>query len=105
MKLTNSNKTNEIIIFIYSIMATKRHNKYSKKRSKFMIKRTFVKGYNVAKSATKKYAPKVEAGIKTVGSKVKVVAKKTVPVIEKVTDKLLGFFNKTRRNLKMKSKA
>ncbi len=86
-------------------MATKRHNKYSKKRSKFMIKRTFAKGYNVAKSTTKKYAPKVKAGLITVGSKVKFVAKKTVPVIEKVSDKLLSLFNKTRRNLKMKSKA
>ena len=85
-------------------MATKRHNKSSKKRSG-SIKRTLSKGYNVAKSATKKYAPKVKAGLKTVGSTVKVVAKKTVPVIEKVSNKLLGFFNKTRRNLKMKSKA
>ena len=86
-------------------MASKRHNKSSKKRSKFMIKRTFVKGYNVAKSTTKKIAPKVKAGLITVGSTVKVVAKKTVPVIEKVSDKLLSLFNKTRRNLKMKSKA
>jgi hypothetical protein len=86
-------------------MASKSHNRSSKKSSKFMIKKSLSKGYNVAKSATKKYAPKVKAGLKTVGSTVKVVAKKTVPVIEKVTNKLLGFFNKTRRNLKMKSKA
>ena len=86
-------------------MASKRHNRSSKKRSESMIKKSLSKGYNVAKSATKKYAPKVKAGLKTVGSTVKVVAKKTVPVIEKVSNKLLGFFNKTRRNLKMKSKA
>lgn len=86
-------------------MASKRHNRSSKKRSKFMIKRTFSKGYNVAKSTTKKIAPKVKAGLITVGSTVKVVAKKTVPVIESVSNKLLGLFNKTRRNLKMKSKA
>jgi hypothetical protein len=85
-------------------MASKRHNRSSKKRSG-SIKRTFSKGYNVAKSTTKKIAPKVKAGLITVGSKVKFVAKETVPVIEKVSNKLLGFFNKTRRNLKMKSKA
>jgi hypothetical protein len=70
-----------------------------------MFKKSLSKGYNVAKSTTKKYVPKVKAGLETVGSKVKVVAKKTVPVIENVSDKLLGFFNKTRRNLNMKSKA
>ena len=86
-------------------MASKRHNRSSKKRSRFMIKKSLSKGYNVAKSATKKIAPKVKAGLITVGSTVKVVAKKTVPVIESVSNKLLGFFNKTRRNLKMKSKA
>ena len=86
-------------------MASKRHNRSSKKRSKFMIKKSLSKGYNVAKSTTKKIAPKVKAGLKTVGSTVKFVAKKTVPVIEKVSDKLLSLFNKTRRNLKMKSKA
>ena len=86
-------------------MASKRYNRSSKKRSKFMIKRTFSKGYNVAKSTTRKIVPKVKAGLITVGSTVKVVAKKTVPVIEKVSNKLLGLFNKTRRNLKMKSKA
>ena len=86
-------------------MASKRHNRSSKKRSRFMIKKSLSKGYNVAKTTTKKIVPKVKAGLKTVGSTVKVVAKKTVPVIEKVSNKLLGFFNKTRRNLKMKSKA
>ncbi len=35
-------------------MASKRHNRSSKKRSKFMIKKSLSKGYNVAKSATKK---------------------------------------------------
>ena len=86
-------------------MASKRYNRSSKKRSRFMIKKSLSKGYNVAKTTTKKIVPKVKAGLKTVGSTVKVVAKKTVPVIEKVSNKLLGFFNKTRRNLKMKSKA
>ena len=86
-------------------MASKRHNRSSKKRSKFMIKRTFSKGYNVAKSTTKRYAPKVKAGLMKVGSEVKGVAKNTVPVIEKVSDKLLGFFNKTRKNLNMKAQA
>ena len=80
-------------------MASKRHRS-SKKRSSSLSK-----GYRVAKSTTKRYAPKVKAGLKTVGSKVKFVAKETVPVIEKVSDKLLGFFNKTKRNLNMKSKA
>ena len=86
-------------------MASKRHNRSSKKRSRFMINKSLSKGYNGAKTTTKKIVPKVKAGLKTVGSTVKVVAKKTVPVIEKVSNKLLGFFNKTRRNLKMKSKA
>ena len=85
-------------------MASKRHNRSSKKRSG-AFKRTFSKGYNVAKSTTRKIAPKVKAGLKTVGSKVKFVAKNTVPVIEKVSDKLLGFFNKTRKNLNMKAQA
>ena len=84
-------------------MAYKRHNKSSKRRSGLMIRKSLSKGYNVARSTTKKYAPKVKAGLETVGSKVKVVAKNTVPIIEKVSDRLLGFFNKTRKNLKMKS--
>lgn len=83
----------------------KRQNKSYKKRSGSMIKKSFSKGYNVAKSTTKKIAPKVKAGLETVGSTVKVVAKKTVPVIEQVSNKLLGFFNKTKRNLNMKAKA
>ena len=83
----------------------KRHNKSSKKRSNsgLMIKKTLSKGYNVAKTTTKKYAPKVKAGLETVGSKVKVVAKKSVPLIEKASNKLLGLLNKTRRNLNMKA--
>ena len=87
-------------------MASKRRQvRFSKKNAGTMIKKSLSKGYNVAKTTTKKYAPKVKAGLITVGSKVKFVAKETVPVIEKVSNKLLGFFNKTRRNLKMKSKA
>ena len=83
----------------------KRHNKSYKKRSnsRLMIQKSLSKGYNVAKTTTKKYAPKVKAGLETVGSKVKVVAKKTIPIIENVSDKLLGFFNKTKKNLKMKA--
>ena len=83
----------------------KRHNKSSKKRSNsaLMIKKTLSKGYNVAKTTTKKYAPKVKAGLETVGSKVKVVAKKSVPLLENVSNKLLGLLNKTRKNLKMKA--
>ena len=80
-------------------MASKRHRS-SKKRSRFISK-----GYRVAKSTTKRYAPKVKAGLMKVGSEVKGVAKNTVPVIEKVSDKLLGFFNKTRKNLNMKAQA
>lgn len=87
-------------------MASKRHNRSSKKLSRSgYLKRSLSKGYNVAKSTTKKYAPKVKAGLTKVGSEVKVVAKKTVPVIETVSDKLLGFFNKTRKNLNMKAKS
>jgi len=66
-----------------------------------MIKKSLSKGYNVAKTTTKKYAPKVKAGLVTVGSKVKVVAKKSVPLVKSATDKLLGFFNKTKKNLKL----
>jgi len=83
----------------------KRHNKSSKKRSGSMIRKSLSKGYNVAKTTTKKFVPKVKVGLETVGYKVKGVAKKTVPLIEKVSDKLLGLLNKTRRNLKMKAKA
>ena len=86
-------------------MASKRHNRSSKKRSGSLIRKSLSKGYNVAKTTTKRYAPKVKAGLTKVGSEVKVVAKKTVPVIEKVSDKLLGFFNKTRKNLNMKAKS
>lgn len=86
----------------------KRHNKSSinkssKKNKELMIKKSLSKGYNVAKTTTKKYAPKVKAGLETVGSKVKVVAKKSVPIIKNVTDKLLGLVNKTRKNLKLKA--
>jgi hypothetical protein len=65
-----------------------------------MIKKSLSKGYNVAKTTTKKYAPKVKAGLENVGSKVKVVAKKSVPVVKGVADKLLGLLNKTRKKLK-----
>jgi hypothetical protein len=34
---------------------------------------------------------------------VKVVAKKSVPLIKQVTNKLLELVNKTRKNLKMKA--
>jgi len=84
-------------------MAYKRYNKSSKRRSGSMIRKSLSKGYNVARSTTKKYAPRVKAGLETVGSKVKFVAKETVPVIEKVSDRLLGFLNKTRKNLNMKA--
>ena len=80
----------------------KRHNKSSKK-NKELIKKSLSKGYNVAKTTTKKYAPKVKAGLETVGSEVKVVAKKSVPLIKQVTNKLLELVNKTRKNLKMKA--
>jgi hypothetical protein len=81
----------------------KRHNKSSKNNKELMIKKSLSKGYNVAKTTTKKYAPKVKAGLETVGSEVKVVAKKSVPLIKQVTNKLLGLVNKTRKNLKMKA--
>jgi hypothetical protein len=81
----------------------KRLNKSSKRKTGIMIKKSLSKGYNVAKTTTKKYAPKVKAGLETVGSKVKVVAKKSVPLIKKATDKLLGLVNKTRKNLKLKA--
>ena len=79
----------------------KRHNKFSKKNAGTMIKKSLSKGYDVAKSTTKKYAPKVKAGLENVGSKVKVVAKKSVPVVKGVADKILGLFNKTRKKLKL----
>ena len=78
-------------------------NKSSKKNKELMIEKSLSKGYNVAKTTTKKYAPKVKAGLETVGSEVKVVAKKSVPLIKQVTNKLLGLVNKTRKNLKMKA--
>jgi len=83
-------------------MASKRRQvRFSKKNAGSMIKKSLSKGYNVAKTTTKKYAPKVKAGLVTVGSKVKVVAKKSVPLVKSATDKLLGFFNKTKKNLKL----
>jgi hypothetical protein len=83
-------------------MASKRrHVRFSKKNAGTMIKKSLSKGYTVAKSTTKKYAPKVKAGLVTVGSKVKVVAKKSVPVVKSVADKLLGLLNKTKKNLKL----
>lgn len=83
-------------------MASKRrHVRFSKKNAGSMIKKSLSKGYNVAKTTTKKYAPKVKAGLVTVGTKVKVVAKKSVPLVKSATDKLLGFFNKTKKNLKL----
>jgi hypothetical protein len=81
----------------------KKHNKSSIKNKELMIKKSLSKGYNVAKTTTKKYAPKVKASLENVGSKVKVVAKKSVPLINQVTNKLLGLVNKTRKNLKMKA--
>jgi len=83
-------------------MASKRrHVRFSKKNAGTMIKKSLSKGYNVAKTTTKKYAPKIKAGLVTVGSKVKVVAKKSVPVVKSVADKLLGLLNKTKKNLKL----
>ena len=81
----------------------KRHNKSYKKRSnsRLMIQKSLSKGYNVAKTTTKKYAPKVKAGLENVGSKVTVVAKKSVPFIQKSADKILSLFNKTKKNLKL----
>lgn len=79
----------------------KRQVRFSKKNAGTMIKKSLSKGYNVAKTTTKKYAPKVKAGLVTVGSKVKVVAKKSVPLVKSATDKLLSFFNKTKKNLKL----
>ena len=78
-------------------------NKSSKKNKGLMIKKSLSKGYNVAKTTTKKYAPKVKAGLETIGSEVTVVAKKSVPLIKTAADKLLGLVNKTRKNLKMKA--
>ena len=54
-------------------MASKRHNKSSKRQNKSskrrnMVKQSLSKGYNVAKTTTKKYAPKVKAGLENVGS-------------------------------------
>ena len=62
---------------------------------------TFVNGYNVAKTTTKKYAPKVKAELENVGSKVTVVAKKSIPFIQQSANKILGLFNKTKKNLKL----
>jgi hypothetical protein len=87
-------------------MAIKRHNKSSKRQNKSSkgrngIKRSLSKGYNVAKTTTKKYAPKVKAELENVGSKVTVVAKKSVPFIQQSANKILGLFNKTKKNLKL----
>lgn len=56
---------------------------------------------NVAKTASKKYMPKVKTGLENVGAKVVNTTQQSVPYLQSMTRKFFGLFSgKTRRQRK-----
>ena len=82
-------------------MARHRHSRIhsSKKRtSKNIINKTFNQSVDVAKSASKKYMPKVKSGLENVGSNVVDTTQQSVPYLQRMTRKFFGMFSgKTKK--------
>ena len=80
----------------------KRHLMSAKRRAG--VKKEFKKGVLVVKNTSKKYMPKVKAGLEDVGAKVTTTAKKSVPMLQQASRKLFGMFgigkSKSRKHRK-----
>lgn len=91
-------------------MVQRKHKRSSSKRRIFSSKRraevkeTLVKGVSIVKSTSKKYMPKVKAGLEDVGSKVTTTAKNSVPMLQQASRKFFSLFgigkSKSKKNRK-----
>lgn len=90
-------------------MVHRKHKRTSSKRRIFsskrrnVVKKTLVKGVSIVKNTSKKYIPKVKAGLEDVGSKVTTTAKKSVPMLQQASRKFFSLFGlgKTKKHRKM----
>jgi hypothetical protein len=82
-------------------MSTKRRIISSKRRT--AVKKTLTKGVSIVKNTSKKYMPKVKAGLEDVGATVTNTAKKSVPMLQQASRKFFSLFGlgKTKKHRKM----
>lgn len=81
-------------------MVHRKHRKSSNRFRKNAVKKTLTKGVYMVKNTSKKYMPKVKAGLETVGSKVTTSAEKSVPMLQSASRKFLSIFGigKTKKH-------
>ena len=73
--------------------------KTSKRSNKNILNKTIDQTVSVAKSASKKYMPKVKSGLENMGSKVVKTGQQSIPFLQQMTRKFFGMFSsKTRKN-------
>lgn len=76
-------------------MPHKKGHRRHMRSKKNMVRATLERGV----STSRKYIPKVKEGLENVGSNVTVTAKKSVPLLQQLTRKLLNLIGiRTRRN-------
>lgn len=77
------------------------HKRRTHRRKSHRRSRQNLVGQSVetVKATSRRYMPKVKTGLENVGSKVITTTKKSVPFLQKLTQKLFSSFTgKTRRN-------
>jgi hypothetical protein len=92
-------------------MVHRKHKRSSSKRRIFSskrrtaVKKTLTKGVSIVKNTSKKYMPKVKAGLEDVGATVTTTAKKSVPMLQQASRKFFSLFgigkSKSRKHRKM----
>ena len=81
-------------------MVHRKHRKSSSSKRRLAVRKTLSKGVSIVKNTSKKYMPKVKAGLEVVGSKVATTAKKSVPMLQTASRKLLGMFGLSKTKTK-----
>ena len=76
-------------------MAHRRHHRRHRSSNKNII----TQSVSVAKSASRKFMPKVKNSLENVGSKVVKTGEQSIPFLQRITRKLFGMFSlgKSRR--------
>lgn len=81
-------------------MVHRKHRKSSSSKRRLAVRKTLSKGVSMVKTTSKKYMPKVKAGLETVGSKVTTTAKTAVPMLQQASRKFLGMLGLSKTKTK-----
>jgi hypothetical protein len=73
-------------------MAHRRRHSRRKRSRRNIVDKSVSNSVSMIKGTSKKYMPKVKSGLENVGSKVVTTSKKSVPLLQNMTRKVLGMF-------------